>query len=59
MDSLLERRDQELRNIPEWRKFWKKLQKKENSEKKVRLDWERHFLQVDMITDPSLTQLTP
>ncbi|CAD7092555.1 unnamed protein product [Hermetia illucens] len=39
------RRDQELRNIPEWRKFWKKLQKKENSEKKVRLDWERHFLQ--------------
>ncbi|XP_053671136.1 RNA helicase aquarius [Anopheles nili] len=43
------RREQELNQIPEWRKFWKKLQKRENSERKATLSWERHFLQNLMI----------
>lgn len=43
---ILERREQELRDIPEWRKFWKKIQKKEKGESKPEVVWERHFLQV-------------
>ncbi|XP_055588433.1 RNA helicase aquarius [Uranotaenia lowii] len=39
------RREQELKNIPEWRKFWKKLQKRDKAELKEKLEWERHFLQ--------------
>lgn len=40
------RRDQELNSIPEWKKFWKKLQKRDKPELKEKLEWERHFLQV-------------
>lgn len=40
------RRDQELSSIPEWKKIWKKLQKREKPEVKEQLEWERHFLQV-------------
>lgn len=40
------RRDQELDSIPEWKKFWKKLQKRDKPETKEKLQWERHFLQV-------------
>lgn len=40
------RRDQELNSIPEWKKFWKKLQKRDKPEMKEKLEWERHFLQV-------------
>lgn len=40
------RRDQELNAIPEWKRFWKKLQKRDKPELKEKLDWERHFLQV-------------
>lgn len=40
------RRDQELNSLPEWKKFWKKLQKKDKPEMKEKLEWERHFLQV-------------
>lgn len=40
------RRDQELNSIPEWKKFWKKLQKRDKPEMKDKLEWERHFLQV-------------
>ncbi|XP_058118487.1 RNA helicase aquarius [Anopheles ziemanni] len=43
------RREQELNQIPEWRKFWKKLQKREKPEQKAKLNWERHFLQNLMI----------
>lgn len=43
------RREQELRDIPEWKKFWKKIQKKEKTEKNPKIDWERHFLQNLMI----------
>ncbi|XP_055625875.1 RNA helicase aquarius [Toxorhynchites rutilus septentrionalis] len=39
------RREQELKEIPEWRRFWKKLQKRDKAEQKQKLDWERHFLQ--------------
>ncbi|KAL9694348.1 hypothetical protein quinque_013633 [Culex quinquefasciatus] len=39
------RRDQELKEIPEWRKFWKKLQKRDKPDQKQKLEWERHFLQ--------------
>ena len=44
--TISERRDEELSSIPEWKKFWKKLQKREKAETKGQLDWERHFLQV-------------
>jgi intron-binding protein aquarius len=40
------RREQELSMIPEWRKYWKKLQKRDKPEMKEKLNWERHFLQV-------------
>uniref|UniRef100_A0A1B0D9S2 RNA helicase aquarius N-terminal domain-containing protein n=1 Tax=Phlebotomus papatasi TaxID=29031 RepID=A0A1B0D9S2_PHLPP len=43
------RREQELRAIPEWKKFWKKLQKRDKPEMKEKLEWERHFLQKLMI----------
>lgn len=39
------RREQELKANPEWKKFWKKLQKREKPELKEKLEWERHFLQ--------------
>ncbi|KAG5672698.1 hypothetical protein PVAND_002807 [Polypedilum vanderplanki] len=39
------RREQELNLIPEWRKYWKKLQKRDKPEIKEKLEWERHFLQ--------------
>ncbi|XP_023293066.2 RNA helicase aquarius [Lucilia cuprina] len=39
------RLEQELRSIPEWRRVWKKLQKKEKNEKNPDVEWERHFLQ--------------
>lgn len=40
------RRDQELNSIPEWKKYWKKLLKRDKPEMKEKLEWERHFLQV-------------
>lgn len=43
------RRDQELNSIPEWKKFWKKLLKRDKPEMKEKLDWERHFLQVRFV----------
>ena len=43
------RRTQELNTLPEWKKFWKKLQKRDKPEMKEKLDWERHFLQVSLI----------
>ncbi|XP_070491078.1 RNA helicase aquarius [Chironomus tepperi] len=39
------RREQELNSIPEWKKYWKKLQKRDKPELKEKLEWERHFLQ--------------
>jgi len=45
------RREQELNSIPEWKKFWKKLQKRDKPEMKDKLDWERHFLQVSLPFD--------
>ncbi|XP_052836457.1 RNA helicase aquarius [Drosophila gunungcola] len=38
------RREQELRDVPEWRKYWKRLLKKEKDSKPEVL-WERHFMQ--------------
>lgn len=46
------RRDQELNSIPEWKKFWKKLQKRDKQDQKDKLDSERHFLQVSKFADP-------
>lgn len=40
-----ERLEQELREVPEWRKFWRRLQKKEKGNAKPEVEWERHFLQ--------------
>lgn len=43
---ILERLEQELREIPEWKKYWKKLQKKdEKGKRNPEIEWERHFLQ--------------
>ncbi|ALC47310.1 CG31368 [Drosophila busckii] len=39
------RREQELRDVPEWRKYWKRLQKKEKDNAKPEIVWERHFMQ--------------
>lgn len=44
-----ERREQELKAYPEWRKFWKKLQKRDKPEQREQLEWERHFLQRLMV----------
>lgn len=46
---IVERREQELKAFPEWRKFWKKLQKRDKPELKEKLEWERHFLQRLMV----------
>lgn len=43
---IAERREQELNKSPEWKKFWKKLQKRDKPEMREKLEWERHFLQV-------------
>lgn len=45
------RREQELNAIPEWKKYWKKLQKRsanDTPELKEKVEWERHFLQVNI-----------
>lgn len=42
---LPKRREEEFESIPEWKKFWKKLMKKDKPEMKEKLEWERHFLQ--------------
>lgn len=43
--NISERRDQELKSNPEWKKFWKRIQKRDKPEEKERLEMERHFLQ--------------
>lgn len=43
------RRDAELTTIPQWKKFWKKLQKKDKPEQKEQLEFERFFLQRLMV----------
>ncbi|XP_021693013.1 intron-binding protein aquarius [Aedes aegypti] len=53
------RREQELKEIPEWRKFWKKLQKRDKATDKERLEWERHFLQNLMIKFMNILELIP
>lgn len=39
------RREQEFKNTPEWKKFWKKLRKRDRPEMVDELEYERHFLQ--------------
>ncbi|XP_053682709.1 RNA helicase aquarius isoform X2 [Sabethes cyaneus] len=53
------RREQELKEIPEWRKFWKKLQKRDKPEMKLKLEWERHFLQNLVIKFMNILELIP
>lgn len=43
------RREAELSATPQWRKFWKKLQKKDKPEQKEQLEFERFFLQRLMV----------
>ena len=38
------RREQELKLVPKWRKYWKVLQKKDSPELQAKLEWERKFL---------------
>lgn len=40
------RREQEFSDKSEWKKFFKKLQKRDKPEMKEQLEWERHFMQV-------------
>lgn len=42
---MAERREQEFKNTPEWKKFWKKLRKRDRPEIVDQLEYERHFLQ--------------
>lgn len=42
---LPKRREEEFTKVPEWRKFWKKLMKKDKPELKEKLEWERHYMQ--------------
>jgi len=44
MSFRIGRREQELRDVPEWRKYWKRLLKKEK-DSKPEVVWERHFMQ--------------
>jgi intron-binding protein aquarius len=53
------RREQELKSIPEWKKFWKKLQKRDKPELKEKLEWERHFLQNLMIKFITILESIP
>ncbi|PNF18780.1 hypothetical protein B7P43_G01661 [Cryptotermes secundus] len=43
------RREQELRAVPKWRKYWKLIQRKDTQEAREKLDWERRFLQRLMV----------
>lgn len=43
------RREQELRAVPKWRKYWKLIQRKDTPEMREKLDWERRFLQRIMV----------
>ncbi|KAI5746289.1 hypothetical protein M8J77_001932 [Diaphorina citri] len=43
------RREQELRNVPKWRKYWKLIMKKDNPEEKEKLEWERKYLHKIML----------
>ncbi|KAF4519034.1 hypothetical protein B566_EDAN001619 [Ephemera danica] len=45
------RREQELKAVPKWKKYWKILQKKESSELREKLQWERTFLKCDLSVD--------
>lgn len=38
------RREQELKKVPKWKKFWVKIHKRDCPETKEKLDWERKFL---------------
>ncbi|XP_058466843.1 RNA helicase aquarius [Malaya genurostris] len=53
------RREQELKEIPEWKKFWKRLQKRDKPEMKEKFEWERHFLQNLMIKFMNILELIP
>ncbi|XP_066993686.1 RNA helicase aquarius isoform X2 [Anabrus simplex] len=43
------RREQELKAIPKWRKYWKMIQRKDTPERREKLKWERTFLQQLMV----------
>ncbi|XP_035781501.1 RNA helicase aquarius-like [Anopheles albimanus] len=53
------RREQELNQTPQWRKFWKKLQKREKTEQMAKLRWERHFLQNLMVKFINILETIP
>lgn len=56
------RREQELRAVPEWRRFWRKLQKRDRTdapEQRERVEWERHFLQRLMVRFMRVLETVP
>lgn len=53
------RRDAELAAAPQWKKFWKKLMKKEKPELKEQHDFERHFLQRLMVKFMGILESIP
>nr|CAD7416263.1 unnamed protein product [Timema poppensis] len=53
------RREQELRSVPKWRKYWKLIQKRDKPELKTKLEWERRFLQRLMIRFMKILESVP
>ncbi|KAG8228111.1 hypothetical protein J437_LFUL000113 [Ladona fulva] len=53
------RREQELKAIPKWRKYWKLIKKKDNPDLLEQLQWERTFLQRIMVKFMKLLETIP
>lgn len=59
LSFLSERRDQEFKSIPEWKKFWKRLRKRDKPEMAEQLEFERHFLQNLIIKFLNILETVP
>lgn len=53
------RREAELAATPQWKKFWKKLTKKDKPELKEQLEFERYFLQRLMVKFMDILECVP
>uniref|UniRef100_A0A8D9DRA3 RNA helicase aquarius n=1 Tax=Cacopsylla melanoneura TaxID=428564 RepID=A0A8D9DRA3_9HEMI len=53
------RREQELKNVPKWRKYWKMIMKKDKPEDKEKLEWERKYLHQIMLKFLSVLESIP
>lgn len=53
------RRELEFKKFPKWRKYWKLIRKKDNPERKEKLEWERRFLHKLMIKFMMILETIP